>query len=376
MVERVLPVTIVLHIVTRTNIGGVSQYLENLINYWEDDDISHVIVRGTPSTNEGDYFLTHLVGAPVMNVRSLQRSLNPVREIQTIWELIRTIRRIQPAVVHTHMAKAGVLGRLAAWICRVPVRIHTFHGHLLHGYFPPWLVWLVVLIERLMQRFTTWSITNGDQIRRDLIQRGVILKNSSSSIPPAVQSSLFDKRLTLLQNRTTRRTTVTAGFVGRLAPIKRPDRFIACAKSLPQFSFVMFGDGPLGEEIRERVRDVPNIRLMGWDTDQSNIYSKFDVLVLTSDNEAAAVVLIEAAMSGIPAVAMNVGSVSEVIVHQQTGLLVDSEVELLGALRRLLVDEDLRQRMGEMAHQHARDNFNTERLVKAHRNLYQGLITH
>jgi glycosyltransferase involved in cell wall biosynthesis len=136
----------------------------------------------------------------------------------------------------------------------------------------------------------------------------------------------------------------------------------------------MFGDGPLGDEIRARVQKVSNLHLAGWSTDPSLIYSSFDVLVLTSDNEAAAVVLIEAAMSGIPAVAMNVGSVSEVIVHEQTGLLVDSEAELVVTLRRLLGDQDLRQRLGRQAQKYAHEHFTTKRLVRSHEDLYQRLL--
>lgn len=374
MVAKALFVTVVLHIVTRTNIGGVSQYLENLINGWEDEHVSHVIVRGIPSSNEGDYFVTHLVNAQIVDVRSLQRSVSPVRELRSLWAVIRTIRQIQPDIVHTHMAKAGVVGRLAAWICRVPIRVHTFHGHLLQGYFPQWTVWLIVRVERLLQRVTTWSITNGEQVRQDLLRQGVVHEDSSSNIPPTAQPLTFNTDVSIPRTQTFRRTVVTAGFVGRLATIKRPDRFVKCAEALPQYNFVMFGDGPLGDEIRARVQNVSNLHFAGWVTDQSLIYSSFDVLVLTSDNEAAAVVLIEAAMSGIPAIAMNVGSVSEVIVHEQTGLLVESEAELLMALRRLLGDQDLRQRLGRQAHTYAQEHFTTTRLVHSHQDLYQRLL--
>lgn len=374
MVAKALFVTVVLHIVTRTNIGGVSQYLENLINGWEDEHVSHVIVRGIPSSNEGDYFVTHLVNAQIVDVRSLQRSVSPVRELRSLWAVIRAIRQIQPDIVHTHMAKAGVVGRLAAWICRVPIRVHTFHGHLLQGYFPQWTVWLIVRVERLLQRVTTWSITNGEQVRQDLLRQGVVHEDSSSNIPPAAQPLTFNTDVSIPRTQTFRRTVVTAGFVGRLATIKRPDRFVKCAEALPQYNFVMFGDGPLGDEIRARVQNVSNLHFAGWVTDPSLIYSSFDVLVLTSDNEAAAVVLIEAAMSGIPAIAMNVGSVSEVIVHEQTGLLVESEAELLMALRRLLGDQDLRQRLGRQAHTYAQEHFTTTRLVHSHQDLYQRLL--
>ena len=110
MVERALFVTVILHIVTRTNIGGVSQYLENLVNNWSDLSVSHVIVRGSPSIDEGDYLRSHPVNARILEVPSLQRSVTPLREFKALVGLIRVIRKTSPDVVHTHMAKAGVLG--------------------------------------------------------------------------------------------------------------------------------------------------------------------------------------------------------------------------------------------------------------------------
>jgi glycosyltransferase involved in cell wall biosynthesis len=374
MVERALFVTVILHIVTRTNIGGVSQYLENLVNNWSDLSVSHVIVRGSPSIDEGDYLRSHPVNARILEVPSLQRSVTPLREFKALVGLIRVIRKTNPDVVHTHMAKAGVLGRVAAWICRVPVRVHTFHGHLLQGYFSRRTVWLVVQIERLMQGLTTWSITNGERVRQDLIERDVIRSLSSSSIPPAVQPFKIDKHSAKQHPEGAHLSNATAGFVGRLAPIKRPDRFIACARALPEYHFVMFGDGPLGPDIQREVRGLPNVHLAGWVTEPSQIYSAMDVLVLTSDNEAAAIVLIEAAMAGLPAVAMNVGSVSEVVIHEQTGLLVNTESELHSALRRLLADEHLRLQMGSRAREFALSTFTTTRLVDAHQRLYTQLM--
>lgn len=372
--ERALFVIVVLHIVTRTNIGGVSQYLEHLVNNWPDTNTSHVIVRGTPSTREGDYLQSHPVKARIIEVPSLRRSVSPLGELRALSGIIRAIRETKPTLVHTHMAKAGVLGRLAAWLCRVPVRVHTFHGHLLQGYFSRRTVWLIVQIERLMQRITTWSITNGEQVRQDLVKYGVIHSSNSSNIPPAVSPFLVNNRSQKQQDEIASRDVATAGFVGRFVTIKRPDRFIAFARALPEYNFVMFGDGPLSDTIRATTRDVPNLRLAGWVTEPSTIYSSMDVLVLTSDNEAAAVVLIEAAMAGLPAVAMNVGSVSEVVIHNQTGLLASTEAELRSALHQVLADRDFRERLGTQAAIFARDTFSITKLVSEHEELYTRLV--
>jgi glycosyltransferase involved in cell wall biosynthesis len=368
-------VTVVLHVVTRTNIGGVSNYLENLINNWNNSNFSHVIVRGTPIISEGDYFVTHPVNAQILDIESLQRSVNPLKEIRALLQIVRVIRVVKPTIVHTHMAKAGVIGRLAAWICRTPIRIHTFHGHLLQGYFSPPVVWLIVRIERLFQHITSWSITNGENVRQDLIQHRVIGVESSSNIPPGVPLPTVCASPTDQRYHQAQRTVPTAGFVGRLAAVKRPDRFIECARALPQYNFVMFGDGPLSKQVKLATKDLLNLRLAGWVSDTTTIYRDIDVLVLTSDNEAAAVVLIEAAMAGIPVVAMNVGAVSEVVVDQETGYLANSEHELIVALDHLLNNPDLRHRLGSKARSHARENFTTSRLVQSHDELYTRLLT-
>ena len=249
MVAHILVMTLVLHVVTRTNIGGVSNYLGNIVRATT-PNVQHIIVRGSPSVSEGDFFASNPIDVRIINIPSLQRAINPWKELVGFVTLVRTIRSIRPDVVHTHMAKAGVLGRLAAVLCRVPIRIHTFHGHLLVGYFSPVTVRMIIFVERFLQMATTQSITNGERVRRDLIQQRVLTEATSVSIPPAVDS--FE----LVPKRDARRRLSLpdgcqiVGFIGRLAEVKRPDRFLKLAEALPETTFVMFGDGPLGAQVR------------------------------------------------------------------------------------------------------------------------------
>lgn len=369
MVARASRVKLVLHIITRTNIGGVSNYVMNLVAATE-GNVRHVIVRGTPSINEGDFFATHPTNVRFINVASLHRSISPWREVLGFASLLRIIRAEQPDVVHTHMAKAGVLGRIAAWICRVPIRIHTFHGHLLDGYFSPRVVHMIVFLERVLQRITTWSITNGEKVRQDLIHKNVLSDRTSVSIPPAVNPFVTASKSDIRTLLALPSTGVIVGFVGRLAQVKRPDRFVSLAQHFPDTSFVMFGDGPLGDFTRLRAKEVPNLSVKGWVTDPKVIYAAIDVLVLTSDNEAAAIVLIEAALAELPVIAMNVGSVSEVVVANETGLLVHDEQELVTVTQRLLEDPSLRRRLGTNARRRAEIEFSRQRLAERHLALY------
>lgn len=369
MVARASRVKLVLHVVTRTNIGGVSNYVMNLVAATE-GNVRHIIVRGTPSVNEGDFFATHPTNVQFINVASLHRSISPWREVKGFVSLLQIIRAERPDVVHTHMAKAGVLGRIAAWICRVPIRIHTFHGHLLDGYFSTRVVHMIVFLERMLQRITTWSITNGEKVRQDLIHRKVLSSHTSVSIPPAVSHFLIANKSDTRKLLGLPGTGTIVGFVGRLTKVKRPDRFVSLAQSFPDTSFVMFGDGPLRDLTQLQARDTPNLTFKGWVTDPKIVYAAIDLLVLTSDNEAAAIVLIEAALAELPVIAMNVGSVSEVVVANETGLLVHDEQELTTATRRLLDDADLRYQLGVNARRRAEVEFSKQRLAERHLKLY------
>ena len=369
MVAQILVMTLVLHIVTRTNIGGVSNYLANIVRATT-PHVEHIIVRVSPSVSEGDFFAINPIDVRIINIPSLQRAIDPWKELVGFVRLVRTIRSIRPDVVHTHMAKAGVLGRLAAVLCRVPIRIHTFHGHLLVGYFSPRAVRMIIFIERLLQRATTYSITNGERVRRDLVQQHVLTEATSVNIPPAVDSFELVAKPDARQRLSLPDDGQIVGFIGRLAEVKRPDRFLKLAKALPETTFVMFGDGPLGAQVRRNASSIPNLIIAGWVEDVATMYSALDLLVLTSDNEAAAIVLIEAAIAGVPTIAMNVGSVSEVVIHEETGLLVNDERDLAPATMRLLQDCELRARLGQNARRRALTEFSLNRLAQKHLVLY------
>lgn len=363
----------VVHVVTRTNIGGVSSYLRNLVEATITHDIRHTVIRGTSGVDEGDYFRAHDIPAEIIDLPAMQRTINPFRELSSLLSLMRILRQLKPDIVHTHMAKAGVLGRIAGVLSRVPIRIHTFHGHLLTGYFRPAFVRIIVGVERLLQQVTTWTAVNGETVRQDLISRGVLTEERSTNIPPAVSdpprhsTKLARDALNLPQQG------LIVGFVGRLAPIKKPERVIALARALPQTLFIICGDGPLAKSLQSQASDLANVRFMGWVTDTSLVYAAIDVLVLTSENEAVPTVLIEAAFAGVPIVATDVGSVSEIVVHKETGFLAKNEDDLITHTADLLNSSDLRVAVGSRAMARARQHFSIEAFVRRHVDLYRTL---
>ena len=373
MVGAVQSVIHVVHVVTRTNIGGVSSYLKNLINTTATQEIRHTVVRGTSGTDEGDYFRVNRLPASIIDVPALQRSINPVREISSLVTLVGILRQLKPDIVHTHMAKAGVLGRLAAMLCRVPIRIHTFHGHLLMGYFRPTFVRIIIGVEKLLQRVTTWTTVNGDAVRKDLIARGVLTEEQSTNIPPGLSASPTHSRLFARESLNLPKSGQIVGFVGRLAQIKRPDRVLTLARALPETLFIICGDGPLAESLQSQATHLTNVCFMGWVADPSLVYAAIDVLILTSDNEAVPTVLIEAALAGVPCVATDVGSVSEIVEHGDTGFLATSETDLITQTAELLNSPNLRAAFGSRASTRARQHFSLEIFARRHLDLYRML---
>jgi glycosyltransferase involved in cell wall biosynthesis len=364
----------VVHVVTRTNIGGPSVILESLLAD-SSNDIRYTIVRGETDPTEGDYFARSADDGRFVTIEGLGRSISPLADLRAFVQLVKTLRSLSPDVVHTHMAKAGVVGRLAAWIARVPVRVHTYHGHLLYGYFSPLKTRLIILIERLLKLITTHSVVVGSAVRADLISAGIVSEDHSEMIPPGIaapQQDVAPDRCGVPSDR------LLVGYIGRLVPIKRPDRFVDAAARLasqhPNVEFLVVGDGPLGDDIRARAATTPQIQFVGWRRNVASILAALDVIVLCSDNEGIPLSLIEASYCGVPIVATKVGSVSDVVVDGSNGVLVEPTVDgLVRGIEQVLNDEHLRNRLGAAGRTLARERFSIAATQERHRAMYRKL---
>ena len=235
----------VVHVITRTNVGGPSVMLVDLLRGLDPTRYKHTIIRGAVVDAEGDYLADHPVNSEVITLGQLRRSIGLWRELRSLVQLIRTLRQLRPDIVHTHMAKAGVTGRLAAVMARVPVRVHTFHGHLLHGYFASPVSGIFNTIERLLRRLTTHSLVVGAATHRDLVAARIITQHQSSIILPGAKVITRYGPAAARTELGLAADGVVVGFVGRLAAIKRPDKFLRLAAAIPSAHFVLFGDGPL-----------------------------------------------------------------------------------------------------------------------------------
>jgi len=323
-------------------------------------------------------------------VPGLRPEIDPRSDLRALLELMRAIRAFRPDVIHTHTAKAGTLGRLAAVLTPgvSPVVVHTFHGHVLRGYFSPRVNAAFTAVERLLARKTDCLIGVSEATVAELVSLGVAPAHKFRALPIGLdldhllavkpgQGSAFRAELGVSES------DVLALFVGRLVPIKRVEVLLeatAIARSRgAALRLAIAGDGESRAELQRAavalgVSDA--VSFLGFRDDLPTLTAGSDLVVLSSDNEGTPVSLIEAAAAGRAAIATDVGGVAE-IVKPATGILVrpGDPGAFAEALLQLVGDSDMRERMGRAGREHVRERFGAERLLSDIDGLYQELLS-
>jgi glycosyltransferase involved in cell wall biosynthesis len=368
----------VMRVIDRLNVGGPALQAVALTHLDADGFESRLCV-GRPRPDEGDYLALRAPHVHAQLVPGLGREPDPLGDARAFAWLVGEMRRFRPHLVHTHKAKAGVLGRLAARACRVPATVHTFHGHLLTGYFTRLKTEVVVRVERQLARRTTALVAVGAQTRDDLLARGIGRPDQFHVVPPGVTLAAPPPVRDARASFGLPGTGLVVGYVGRLTAVKRPDRFLDVAGRVgaarPDVTFLVVGDGDLLGDFRRRAEPLRDrVRCIGWRPDVETAYAACDVVVLTSDNEGMPVSLIEAAHAGRPVVTTSVGSAAEVVQHGITGFVASTEPDdITASVLELLGDAALRARMGAAAAEHASAEFSTARLVNDIAQMYENL---
>ena len=369
----------ILRIIARMNVGGPAWQVSVLTRGLDEHRFESRLVVGDVGEGEADFIALRDPDLPALKIPALGRSVRFGDDLRAFVAIRRAIRDYRPDIVHTHTAKAGLLGRIAAATCRVPVRVHTFHGHVLHGYFNKWVTRAVRIIEGLLARQTSVLVTVGSQVRDDLIAAGIGRADQYVVIPPGVALGVLPDQVAARRDLDLPINQPVVLFVGRLTAIKRPDRLIEAMDLVlqrrPDVILAIAGEGDLFKETRRLAEPLgASVRFLGWRRDITCLYAAADCMVLTSDNEGMPVTLIEAAMAGVPSVTTNVGSAREVVLDGVTGLVVaPSAAAVADGLVRLL-DNDLRHRMGAAARARAETEFCTQRLIADHEALYERLL--
>jgi glycosyltransferase involved in cell wall biosynthesis len=345
----------VLRIIDRLNVGGPAIHAVLATRGLDPERFRTVLVIGSIEPGEGDmgYLLEEYGIKEVVSIPSLGRELRPIRDLWTAWQLLQVMRRERPDIVHTHKAKAGAIGRLVALIYGAPVRIHTFHGHVLSSYFGPVKSAMFAAIERKLAKVTSRLITPSERLADELSTVFRVHKRDRFQVIPLGFDLSRFANCEELHGRLRAELGLgpearLIGIVGRMVPVKAHATFVAAADLLAKrrddVHFVFVGGGALEPEIRAEVaaRGIgARCHFLGWRRDLPTIYADLDVATLSSLNEGTPVSLIEAMASGVPVVSTNVGGVSDVLRDGARGYLVPplDPPALADALERALAPE-------------------------------------
>lgn len=320
----------------------------------------------------------------VTRVDGLGRAPNLLADPQALARVMSEIRGFRPDIVETHTAKAGVIGRVAAFAARAPATMHVYHGHLLHGYFSPSVTKGVIGVERLLARRTTRLVAVGHQVRDELLAARIGRADQYDVLVPGVDLTFGIDRALARRELGLARDGIVVAFVGRLAGVKRPDRFGRVAELVatarPEVSFVVAGEGSGLAELQGAASRSPwlrgRIHLLGWRADVANVYAASDIVLLTSDNEGMPLSLIEAAAAGRPTVTTDVGSAAEVVVDGVTGVVCPiDDAALADAVITLCTDRARREAMGAAAIERARTEFSRARVAERVAVLYDRVVS-
>ena len=389
---RVDEPTRVLRIIARLNVGGPSLHVAYLSAGLAERGYETRLVAGRVSEGEGsmEYVARELGVRPVM-MPQLQRDIGPLADTASVLALRRMIREFRPHILHTHTAKAGAVGRVAAVLsgdARPQATVHTFHGHVLHGYFGKRTTGIFTAIERRLAMSTDALIAVSPEVREDLVRLGVAPRDRIRVIRLGLD---LERRTAAPEGaREVERAAIGVppnrfliGWLGRMTEIKRVDVLLDAFARLRAWDvdadLVLIGDGPLRDELQRYAAELgidERTHFVGYRDEVGSVYAALDAVALSSANEGTPVSVIEALAAGVPAVATDVGGVSDVVRDGVGGYLVperDADA-LADRLRVLAVDSALRRQLGEGGARWVRDRYSVRQLIDEIDTLYRSLL--
>ena len=363
----------IIHIITRLNTGGPAVFLDYLTQSMSDLNCENMIAYGYCESNESDYTESHKFKAKLIKVNSLHRSLNPIDDIRSFFALRKIIKQNSPQVINTHTSKAGVLGRLAARSVRknMPV-VHTFHGHLIYGYFARYKSFVFTIIEKFMAKFTNCAVAVTGETKSSLTALGIGKKLNWQVIPIGITPK--DKQV----------KSISAGdkikllWVGRFTDVKDPFYAVEVLKLLNaqspnKFELTMVGEGELFEQTKTAAKTLP-ITFTGWVVNPFESGIDFDLLLITSKNEGLPLVMLEAAGSGRATMSRKVGGIGEFITDSKTGYLIKGDAkQMADKLIEIATDKKSLEISGVAANQLLKERFSVEKMAKSYLSLYSSL---
>ena len=373
--------------------GGPALHVSYLAAGLRDRGYETTLVAGTVSRGEQSMaYVADELGVHVVTIPHLHREISPLRDLLATARLARIMRTERPTILHTHTAKAGAVGRVAALLAgraaRPPIIVHTFHGHVLRGYFGRFWAGVFRLLERMLARITDALVAVSPEVRDELVALGVAPASKFRVIRLGIA---LDKRIPPddAARAETRRVMgipdgrFVVGWIGRMTGVKRTDVVLRSFRALREDGvdavLCMVGDGPdlkSVEELADELGIVRHCLFTGYQEDVGPFFAAFDVFVLPSGNEGTPVTAIEALAAGCPVVATRVGGVPDVVTDGEDGFLVAPAAvdELVARLAELARDPELRARMGASGRERMRTRYAVDRLIDDTDRLYRDLL--
>jgi glycosyltransferase involved in cell wall biosynthesis len=347
------------------NVGGTATYLYNLLEGLENSMVETKLIIGRVPSNEKEDSRVEQLN--YQRIPWLSRSIAPIGDLKARRKLWEIVKEFQPDLIHCHTFKAGVLVRSKK--TSIPM-IHTFHGH--HLYDPDYGKFARLVlngIERKLARRSKKIITIGSRVAVELIDVGIGKKSQYQSIAPGVRLPKLSDRSRIVERLSINPDRLNVLWMGRLTRVKRPDRVIELAKRFPEVNFIIAGDGELREELEAKAAE--NVHFLGVQNSDV-MFSLADIALLTSDSEGMPLTLIEGQMAGVPAIATDVGSVSEIVKNEVTGFVTSPQLDqIASSLGRLLGDSMLRSTMAKNSRARAAKKFSIEKMVESHILVYE-----
>lgn len=390
----------VLRILNRFNLGGPTYNAAYLTRYLPPEFETLLVGGKNDPSEKNSEFIPKQLGIDPVIVEQMRRSLSLAQDWKAYWHIRSKMKAFDPHIVHTHASKAGALGRLAAYSLKVPVVLHTFHGHVFDAYFSKLSASVYKNIERRLAGLSTGIIAISEAQKHDLSHKySICPAEKIRVIPLGFDLSRFrekqdEKRTQFRKRYHVADDELAIGIIGRLVPIKNHDLFlealkIVIGKSRYKIRAFIVGDGESKHHIMKKARDLgletvdwqarqkpAPLTFTGWITEMEQVNAGMDIIALSSLNEGTPVSLIEAQAAGKPIVSTNVGGIGNVVVPGETALLSSSHhaSEFAKNLLQLTENPELREKMGQGGWEMVREKFHYQRLVNDMAAYYHELL--
>lgn len=390
----------ILRILNRFNLGGPTYNAAYLTKYLS-SEFETLLVGGVKDKTEdsSEYILEKLGIKPII-IPEMRRSINPLNDFIAFQKIVNIIRDFKPEIVHTHASKAGTIGRLAALRCKVPVIVHTFHGHVFHSYFSNYKTVIIKSIEQSLAKRSSKIIAVSDNQKYELSEKYNITDSDNIEVIPLgfdlsrFRENTIEKRKAFRHKYHIEDNEIAIGVIGRLVPIKNHDLFLNAIKYIKERTTkkvraFIIGDGESMESLKYKTKQlnidfidftkkdgVATLTFTSWIKNIDYAYAGLDIVALTSRNEGTPVSLIEAQAANKPIVSTNVGGIENIVIPNRTALLTRNggEDDYAYKLLNMIEDDALRIGMTQNGWDYVKNKFHYSRLIQDMSDLYFKLL--